>query len=271
MPSDTDTKILTEADITSAEEWANPAPDNEGFIVELPSGKVVRARRTMNMMDMIQKGQIPNPLREIVMSVIAEGDAGPANLAGHLQQYSNDLAGKDDEEKKEANRRLMVQFQDMINTVVCDTVLQPPLDMPPAMGEVTDDAGNVVDPNESTDAYFERLIPWEPERGSVSIFKVDLEDRMFLFTMSQGGVADAKRFREGQAAAVEALAHGEGVGRAAQHLGRGGRPDNASAPTSRPKAKGGAAKPKPRKSTGTAKKAPAKKKAATKKAAKKRT
>ena len=280
MPSDI--PVLTEADITSADDWDSPSLDSEGFVLELPSGKVVRARRTLNMMDLIQKGQIPNPLREIVMAIIAEGDSGPAALAGHLKKYGGELEGLTPEEQEKAQQRLMVQFQDMINGVVVSTVLKPLFSAPVPCGQLVDENEVRIDEDESPDDYFKRLIEWVPEPGTVSIFNMNITDRMFLFNVSQGAVADAKRFREGQEAALAALADEQGAGGSTEQPG-GGRSSNdksakasgktakKAAKSKRPAAKkaAGARKSGDPKKSG-AKRAPAKKKAPAKKAAKKR-
>lgn len=272
MPSDT--PILTDADITPAEAWDSPTLDNEGFVVELPSKKVIRARRMMNMMDMIQKGQIPNPLREIVMTVIAEGDAGPQALAGHLKQYGAQFEGMSEEDTKKQQQRLMVQFQDMINRVVCLTVLKPTFSMPTPMGELVDDEDNLVNEDETPDDYFKRLIDWKPDPGTVSIFNMNITDRMFMFNVSQGAVADAKRFRQGQEAALAALADVEGAEGEAERTGGGGSSDDAPPKAPRGPSKSPAKSKRPAAKKSAAKRAPAKraaaKKAPAKKAAKKR-
>lgn len=280
MPSDTPA-MLTEADITSADEWNSPVLDNEGFVVELPSGKVVRARRMLNMMDLIQKGQIPNPLREIVMAIIAEGDSGPAALAGHLKRYGSELEGLSEEEQAKANQKLMVQFQDMMNRVVCSTVLKPAFSMPTPCGELVDDKDNLINEDETPDDYFKRLISWVPDPGTVSIFNMNITDRMFLFNVSQGAVADAKRFREGQEAALEALANEQGAPGSSERAGGDRSADDKPAKASRAKASGAAKSKRPaakkqaaKKPAGARKpgnpKKSAAKKAPAKKAAKKR-
>src|SRR4051794_1006641 len=56
---------------TSAEQWASPR--KQGFIVELPSGNILRMRRLMNIVQAVKDGTIPNPLGEIVQRQINAG------------------------------------------------------------------------------------------------------------------------------------------------------------------------------------------------------
>jgi hypothetical protein len=56
---------------TPADQWASPR--KQGFIVELPSGNILRMRRIMNIVQAVKDGTIPNPLGDIVQRQISAG------------------------------------------------------------------------------------------------------------------------------------------------------------------------------------------------------
>lgn len=69
MPSDN-----AELEVTSASEWKTAK--KQGQVIELPSGKRMRVKRTMSLMVLLKSGQIPNPLAGLVQDMISKGDKG---------------------------------------------------------------------------------------------------------------------------------------------------------------------------------------------------
>lgn len=54
-------------------------------------------------------------------------------------------------------------------------------------------------------------ISWEPPEGCISTADINLEDKVFLFGVAQGAVADAEQFRRQSEAAMADLQDGSGV------------------------------------------------------------
>lgn len=55
---------------TDAASWSSPRL--AGRVLELPSGKVARVRRSIDLVTMLKTGQIPNPLAGIVQEMIRQ-------------------------------------------------------------------------------------------------------------------------------------------------------------------------------------------------------
>jgi hypothetical protein len=146
--------------VTSVDEWM--APITNGQLIRLPSGKTVRMVRTMDMMDMIRKGEIPNQLQSIVDKMIASGE------------------GRTFDAEKDLDASEQTHMMNWIDDVVCAAVTEPKIVKPPA----------------------DASVHWRPsEPGTISLAFVDPEDRMFIFQFAQGGTADVARFRH-QAEAI---------------------------------------------------------------------
>lgn len=184
MPSDPKNKQLQ---VTSPDSWNTgkvASPDTQ--MLELPSGNVVEARRTMSLLRLVQEGQIPNPLRGIVMRMVTSGS----------MEMPKDA---------QTDMRLMSQFAEFLDSIAIDTVVTPRISRPAPRGKVKNEAGNFVNPQETEDEYYERLQDWTPDEGTLSVFLMDANDKMFLFIFAQGGAADAKEFREEQAKSLESV------------------------------------------------------------------
>lgn len=224
---------------TSADEWNLGVV--EAFPLELPSGKKALVRRTLDLMTLLSDGSIPNPLREIINDSMQAAQRSGGN--------SDDFDMRALLDQEDA----MAQFNDLLNKIVCRTVVEPPVSMPAPRGQVPGG-----DPNEAEDAYQARLEVWRPDPGTVSVFAVELQDKMFLFAVAQGAVADAKSFREGSTGAVPAAPDGEGVRAASKPSPRptkrtGGGAKKAPAKKRAAKKAGGTKKAAPRKSSASKK------------------
>lgn len=100
---------MQQLEVTPAEQWNSPR--KQGFLVQLPSGQVIRVRRTMNIVKAIEAGTLPNPLNETVQRNIA---------AGSPELVLPNLSGLEAQ-----------QAMDLIDQTVLLAVVEPPVKIPP--------------------------------------------------------------------------------------------------------------------------------------------
>lgn len=166
MPADQDLQV------TTAAEWGKAAPAvEEGFITELPTGNVIRMRRTMDMLVLLRTGQIPNPLAGIVKKMIDTGDPN----------FPTDGGGT-----------WAPQLLDLLDRTWMRAVMEPAFDAPPPQGK--NEQGLNIE--ETDEQYTERVARWNPKEGAISIFDVDVNDKLYVLIVAQGAAADLARFRE---------------------------------------------------------------------------
>lgn len=158
--------VLSPDSVTSATEWRSGSKD--GFVVELPSGKKARLKRTMNLMSLLEKGKIPNPLAGRIKEMIASQKAAP------------DIMGDDAEE-------VLPQLLALVATQVKRIFVEPRIETEPEDWDEEDDG------------------EWEPSEGAIALDDVDMQDRMFAFAFAQGMALDLTAFRQQQAQAVADL------------------------------------------------------------------
>lgn len=158
--------------VTSAEAWRTGSKD--GFVIELPSGKRARIRRTMNLLAMLEKGKIPNPLAGRIREMISERKAMP------------ELKGDDANEA-------VPQLLELVAAQVKRIFVEPRVEEEPA------------DWDEDTDGE------WEPSEGAIALEDVDMQDRMYAFAYAQGMALDLETFRRKQAEAMATLQNVTGL------------------------------------------------------------
>ena len=76
--------------VTPLEEWRPKT-----FVTQLPSGRVVRLRQSMSLLDCLERGQVPDPLVKIVMDMV--NGAAPDDIREDpalMAQYLNWMAEK---------------------------------------------------------------------------------------------------------------------------------------------------------------------------------
>jgi hypothetical protein len=100
---------LNEREVTSSEDWKSPR--KAGFLIELPSGNVARIRRTMNLLELVKSGQIPNPLGKIVEGMISRGEVG-------INMQTLDMEAR-------------IQALDMVDAAVVAAMVEPRVIIPP--------------------------------------------------------------------------------------------------------------------------------------------
>lgn len=170
MPSE-----ANELKVTSPDQWGKAAtPEEEGFIVELPSGNVIKMKRTMNMLVLLRQGRIPNPLASIVQKMIDTQQVDFSKVATDVKSAE--------------------QLLDLLDDQWMSAVLEPAFDAPPRKRE-----------GEETEEYLGRLGNWKPEKGKISVFEVDPQDKMYVMSIAQGGVVDLAKFREEQESNLVAM------------------------------------------------------------------
>lgn len=175
---------------TSADAWGTrEVPKEEGFVTELPSGNVVRMRRTLDLPVLLRSGQIPNPLAQIVRRMM---DTQNPNFS------TTEMTGE-----------VLWQFMDLIDNTTMRCIVEPKLSSPPRRKK-----------KESWEEWTESIMAWEPEEGTVSIFAIDLNDKLFVFALSQGMAADLASFREQTDAAMASLQTGGDVPRSPRGTSR---------------------------------------------------
>lgn len=169
MPNDND-----DLKVTSAEEWEEEAA--VGQLVPLPSGKVVRIKRTMDMLTLLKVGKIPNPLKGVMQGMIEQGKPIPT------------MADMDEKQ--------LVQMLVLIDQTCVESITEPEFVLPPAPKA-----------KETAEAYAERIKDWKPdkkegEKQKVGINRMDMTDRMFVFAFAQGAAGDLDSFRAESSAAM---------------------------------------------------------------------
>lgn len=172
---------------TSVEEWGGA---EEGFLITLPSGKVCRIKRTLDMTVQLSAGLIPNPLATIIRQSMHSGE-------GNFMKE----AAKDD--------KALEQMMAMVDRNVVNSVVEPKISMPDPRGD-----------NEGDEAYVKRLNEWKPTPGTLSIWMVDVQDRLYIMTVAQGRAADLESFLLEQKSGLDAVPASREVRRAAQRSPR---------------------------------------------------
>lgn len=186
MPTDEKDSGLADQSLkpTAATEWKKPLDfivpmDREGFIVDLPSGNVVRMTRTMDMAHLLKMGKIPNPLAGIVQGMIDQ----------RTDKFPDDM-----------DTGAISQLLDLMNEMAVRCIIEPPFAMPDRRK-----------PDETGEQYQDRLSQWQAPEGKVSVWDLSPEDRQYIFAISQGAAADLASFRAWQEELVASLQDGAGV------------------------------------------------------------
>lgn len=167
-----------ELKVTSSTDWRKPA---EGFEVELPSGKVAKVRRTLDIIEMMKSGKVPNVLKGVVAEALNEKD--PTKI--DLENLDPDMIG---------------DMFTMVDQIVIGMMIEPRVLPNPERK-----------PDEEDWQYNIRLETTDPPEGYVWLGDVDPEDRLFLFNIAQGGTTDVAQFREEQERGMGDLLNGQAV------------------------------------------------------------
>ena len=167
--------------VTSADAWGTHAPTvEEGFVTSLPSGNVVRMTRTLDLPELLATGRIPNPLASVVKEMMSKG--------------ITEFPPTEDLDTVE-------QLMELLNATFCKAVLEPRFTHPGPRKH-----------SEEMDSYLARVEAWQAPEGSVAVYNVLLQDKLFVFAVAQGAAADLARFREQPGSDIFSLPAGEDMG-----------------------------------------------------------
>lgn len=203
MPTDPN-KSDQELAPTPAGEWGKQSSAvDDGFLVTLPSGNRAKVRRTLDLPVLLKAGKIPNPLAGIIQRMIDTGD--PSIDTSNMTP------------------KALQQLLDLLDSTVERVMIQPRVSRP--LGQ---------QPTEDWDQYLERIQDWEPEPDTISVFDVEMNDKLFLFSLAQGAAADLESFRDEQTAALGAVQAGTSVGSAPEPTGGAAGPNRAARRAKKP-------------------------------------
>lgn len=163
----------------------------EGFLTTLPSGNVARIRRTMDLLTLLKTGSIPNPLRGVLQKSMNKGGA-PQKV---------DL--------NEFDREALEQFIDLLDNTLASCFIEPKVQPTPEAPQKPEEATE-----EEVAEWRQKLIEWEqwePDPGYIATGDIDMEDKMYVFTVAQGMVADVASFRNVTTAGMAPAQNGQGV------------------------------------------------------------
>jgi hypothetical protein len=157
---------------STAAQWK--AKSSKGYELEVPSGNVALVR-PVGMQAFLDKGLIPNSLREIALESIKGKQAPELKI----------------EDLNEEQIRNMMQLFDAV-TVYC--VLQPEVVAAPL------DEEGVPIPSR-----------YREEIDALYVDDVDLQDKMFIFQFACGGTRSVEQFREEYERSMERVSGGKDV------------------------------------------------------------
>lgn len=149
--------------VTSVSAWKESA----GPLLELPSGKTVKVMQHPSMRVFLKAGIIPNSLVSIIQSSLDRGQAPDLASFGATQERIDEM------------------FK-MIDSIVCFTVEEPDIQLPP-------------DKEEDRDA------------GVLYADEVEQTDKLFVFQWAIGGTRDLERFRRESGTTLDLIQRGKDV------------------------------------------------------------
>jgi hypothetical protein len=159
---------------TTAADWKKTSPIQlQGAPITVPSGNVALCRRP-GMQSIISVGIVPNSL----MSIISQAVNGEEIDAEKLRKKSEELL---------SNPTLLADYLEMVDRIVCFSVIEPHVEMPPK---------DNADPRKPDQLYAD---------------EVDLEDKQFIFQWAVGGTANLETFREETERSMAAFRDGQNV------------------------------------------------------------
>jgi hypothetical protein len=164
--------------VSSVDEWLAEA---EGQLLELPSGKVVRAIMP-GMQAFLRADLIPNELMPIVMEAVDEQKPMTREAAAELQ--------KDPE--------MLMKLADSFDQIFAYCVTEPRFELPPTQEDV--EVYNEKHPEEPVDGPAELRV-----RGTLYTDRVSMDDKSFIFHVAVGGTRDLERFRQESEAEMAAI------------------------------------------------------------------
>lgn len=163
---------------TGVKEWKKKG---HGVPLDLPSGNVALVR-PVGMQVFLEKGLIPNSLKELVVNALKAGK--------ELELKADDF-----------DTNQIDEMLELFNAVAVYCVVEPKVHKVP-MRQVL----------EKDDTFSLQTIPLE-DRDSELLYidEVDFEDKAFIFQFAVGGTRSLERFREEFAAGISAISGSKNV------------------------------------------------------------
>ena len=170
--------------VTPVGEWLEA---EEGQLLELPSGKVVRAIMP-GMQAFVKADLIPNELMPIVLSAINE---------------QNPMS-EDDAAKLAQDPSMLVKMADAFDQIFVYCVVEPKFELPP--DEDDRDKYNELHPDEPVGSPDELRV-----RGTLYVDRVSMDDKGYIFNCAVGGTRDLETFREESRTQLETVSARSGL------------------------------------------------------------
>lgn len=160
-PVEVDNKPLV---ITDPDEWLEENPDSDTEIVALPSGKVVKLKKVIDLRSMIRAGRVPNMMVDMVL--------------GHVEQDKPKTPKTKDQKQQDA-----VELFEFMDRIVVDSVVEPRVVIPPTVKKKIDGQVMVIDDPE-----------WIRPKGTWSIRQFDMSDIAFVNAFVGSGASEFEQF-----------------------------------------------------------------------------
>lgn len=170
--------------VTSASEWLD---EQQGQLIELPSGKVVRVIMP-GMQAFLRADIIPNELMPIVLRAIDEQKPMSQSEAEELQQDPG----------------MLLKLSDAFDKIFAFCVIEPKFELAPTAEDV--EKWNAEHPDEQVRGEAELRVD-----GTLYTDRVHMDDKSFVFNVAVGGTRDLEEFRRESAAQVAAIQAGQGL------------------------------------------------------------
>lgn len=172
-------------EVTPAAEWKKPS---KGVELEVPSGNVALVR-PVGMQAFLQKGIIPNSLRDIAMEAISGKKTAPQmKMDGMSPEKIEDM---------------LVLF----DSVTCYCVIEPKVNPVP-----TDTIIHPPDDDHKTEWEEVRVIPISSRNPELLwVDEVNLDDKIFIFQFACGGTRNVEQFREEFSLSMDAVLGGQNL------------------------------------------------------------
>lgn len=173
-------------EVTPAAEWKKPS---KGVELEVPSGNVALVR-PVGMQAFLQKGIIPNSLRDIAMEAISGKKTAP-------QMKMDDMSSEKIED-------MLVLF----DSVTCYCVIEPKVTPVPVWQNANPDGEYFTNDERKVG----QVVPL-PERDSEPLWvdEVNLDDKIFIFQFACGGTRSVEQFREEFSLSLDAVSRGQNL------------------------------------------------------------
>lgn len=188
---------------TSASDWKKAASMLP--LIETPTGKFIRMKKP-GMTKFLEDGFLPDSLAGAIRKEIASAKRKPGAKATTEAELMQSLTADLDEAG-------LLDMMASMDRIVARVVVEPPIvwHRRPTLGP-KGDAGEMIPLMDSKGREVLEDIPEDERRDDVVYTdEVDQIDKNFIFQVAVGGSTNLARFRQEQAAVMDALSAGQNV------------------------------------------------------------